>query len=94
MKEKTTTRMPRIAAGWASFFDMVVPVGAGEEQRKQLKQAFYGGALILFNEIMHASTLTEIAGEKVLSEINDELQEFGRSADADSPTATGPAAHH
>lgn len=42
-----------IKAGWVSFLQMVYPNGTTEQQREELRAAFYGGAHHLYASIMN-----------------------------------------
>jgi len=62
---------------WNDFERRVVPVGAGPQQRRDLRRAFYGGAMVLFERMV---TMLDPDAEptegdlRKMDEIHKELQ--------------------
>lgn len=72
-----------IAEAWASFEARCMHPNAGEAQRREMRGAFYAGAMVLFstmqNEVTDGDEITE--GDMSMMEALDaELQAFGQEA--------------
>jgi len=63
----------RIDAAWQRFSSMVVPKEAGENQREDMRKAFFSGASVLLGLILRH------ADDKLLTELSTEVEEFGLS---------------
>lgn len=76
--------MRYIEKGWNSY-RALLPKEAGEVQIRETRQAFYGGAAILFESIMMmldpGAEPTE-ADMQRMTDIQNELREFGRNLDS------------
>lgn len=74
-----------ISRAWDSYRRLVVPEAAGETQVNETKQAFYAGAVMLYEAIMQASERAdESPGEDIrfMQGLENELHEFGEKFDA------------
>lgn len=76
--------MKYIEKGWDSYRKLLVEAGAGEIQIKETRQAFFAGAAVLFESIMRGLDPGDEETENDMQRMTDianELHEFGRSLD-------------
>ena len=76
--------MKHIDQAWQSYAKMVVPKDAGKVQIEETRQAFFAGASTLFTSIMLVMDTDREPTEKdlaVMSDIQNEIDDFGRSLD-------------
>lgn len=69
-----------IGAGWQTFEKMVVPAGAGDIQRREMRLAFFAGAQHLFACIMGGldpDAEPTVRDLDRMSKLADELKRFG-----------------
>lgn len=85
MSGKKKAKFVSIEHGWKSYRRAVIPKGASRVQVSECRQAFFSGALILFQGIMGSldegdePTEDEMAR---LDRIDEELSRFGQQVDA------------
>jgi hypothetical protein len=67
-------------ASWENFEKLIlIPIGAGPVQVKEMRRAFYSGADVMLENIGNISKLpSEADGEAAIKALNDELAEFNR----------------
>lgn len=72
----------RIQEEWEKFHDRVMPLGAGEIQRRETRRAFFAGAAALFsilNRNVEGGSGEPTADEMaVMDDLSEEIQEYGR----------------
>lgn len=68
-----------IAGAWNSFSAAALPPGACEQQRRQVKRAFYAGAISLLGVLDELSEpeVSENAGVAVLESLHQEARAYG-----------------
>lgn len=74
-----------IEAGWHGFRLMVVPPDAGMAQLRDMRAAFFGGALHLFTSIIKSMDAGDEPTEQDMQRIQliqEELEVFGKSLGA------------
>lgn len=79
-------RSPRkyIDAGWRRFAEIAMPPTAGPVQVDETRQAFFAGASLLFTAItrgMSAGRKARPDDMAMISDIEEEVAEFGRTLD-------------
>lgn len=75
--------MNYIEKGWEGYRKLLPP-NASEVQIRETRQAFYGGAAILFEALMRGLDEGEEATDgdvQIMTDIQRELQEFGAQLD-------------
>lgn len=68
--------MNAISRHWQSFQDRVVPKDAPPVQVREMRRAFYAGAMAAITEMAYAGTLDEAAAVKHLEQIKIEALKF------------------
>lgn len=72
-------RRNRLLEEWIRFKTMCIPGDAGVNQVEDMKKAFYAGARVLMDTIMHnlsSGKCSEKEDEKLLEDLELELRDF------------------
>lgn len=76
--------MKYIANGWKSYQKLVLPADAPEIQVRECRQAFYGGAAVLFETLMMSLDSGDEPTDADMQRMVDlqaELDEYGQQLD-------------
>jgi len=68
--------MKTIKDEWENFKSMVVPPGASELQKSEMKLAFYGGATVMLNIMSMVANMSTKEGFKLLEVCSKECENF------------------
>lgn len=67
---------------WAGFKKACVPVGASKGQILAMRQAFFGGALVMFNAVNDIGDLSEKDAMEAMHHLAEAMQTFKDEARA------------
>lgn len=83
-RKRHVPRKDRIREAWTDFATAVIPAGASEVQRVEMRRAFYGGAWAMLTMFMAIGTdeVSEDDGVRWLEEVKQECEAFTRDVTA------------
>ena len=79
-----TSKRKMIETAWNGYRKMCVPADASAIQVAETRQAFFGGASVIFTSILNSLTSGEEPKQEdlyLLSDVQEEINEFGQSLD-------------
>ena len=68
--------MKRIEKSFNSYAQVALPEGCSKAQKIEVHKAFYAGVITVFSAVLQTSELDEDKAEKVLRELQTEVDEF------------------
>ncbi len=70
--------MNTVQLEWETYFSLVMPDGASEQQEADMKQCFYAGSIVMLDLMLTLSdgTKSQQAEEAILQGLIDELDYF------------------
>jgi hypothetical protein len=94
LERELTDRGLLVEAGWVGFRLAVIHQDAPKDQLEEMKMAFFGGAMHLYQSIMSIMESGEEPTEKDLDRmalIHNELQKFGKDFELRATRSEGTA---